>query len=46
VVGGLATSALVLPMRTSTAPAEHTGLEIAVAEPVGAPVLGPPGVAT
>ncbi len=46
VVGGLATSALVLPMRTSTAPAEHTGLDSVVAEPVPAPAFGPPGGAT
>ena len=43
-VGGLATSALVLPMRTTTA--HDTDLEPAAAAPVVAPVLGPPGEPT
>jgi MFS family permease len=45
-VGGLATSALVLPMRTSTTPTPHTGQVGAVASPVGAPVPAPPGEPT
>ena len=46
VIGGLATSALVLPMRTSTTPTPDTGEVIAVASPVVAPVPGPPGEPT
>jgi MFS family permease len=44
--GGLATSALVLPMRTSTARRRATGFVAAVAEPALAPVPRPPGEAT
>jgi len=45
-VGGLATSALVLPMRTSTAPARAAGLEPVVAGPNVAPVPASTGEPT
>jgi EmrB/QacA subfamily drug resistance transporter len=44
VIGGLATSALVLPMRTSTTPSPATGLDPAVAQ--AAPVPRPTGEPT
>ena len=46
VIGGLATSALVLPMRTSTTPSPATGLDPAVVHAAIAPVPRPTGEPT